>query len=197
MFAERLCQRAGIGALLAASLGAVGCVVEATDTAPPPIVVEPGRLTLRWTVDESVDPNLCVLGRAAAIDIGVSTRAGHAAGEFQAPCTAFATTISSLYPGNYFADAFLIDAAGRPRTTAVEIEPFNVIERSELVIDVDFPADSFLDSVTRDALPRPDGDAAPSSVRRAPPAEDRASPSDGAPSSNASPGTTLPRPILP
>jgi hypothetical protein len=182
VFAEKPALRAGaLGALFVASLASTGCIVETGDSAPPPVVVvEPGRLTVRWMVDEAVDPNRCVLGRAAAI--AVSTIAGRTAGEFQAPCTAFATTISSLYPGDYVADALLLDSAGRPRTTAVEIRPFTVIDRTDLVIDVDFPADSFLDSLDREVLGRADEEstrAASPSVLRAPPAVPSASPGDG------------------
>ena len=185
MFAEKRVIRAGaVGALFVASIASTGCIVETGDSAPPPVVVvEPGRLTVRWMVDEAVDPNRCVLGRAAAIDIAVSTIAGRTAGEFQAPCTAFATTISSLYPGDYVADALLLDSAGRPRTTSVEIRPFTVIERTDLVIDVDFPADSFLDSLEREVLGRAEDEsarAASPSVLRAPPAVPSASPGDGA-----------------
>jgi hypothetical protein len=177
-------MRAGaLGALFMASIGSAGCIVEAGESAPPPVVVQPGRLTLRWMVDEAVDPNRCVLGRAATIDIAVNTTAGHVAGEFQAPCTSFATSISSLYPGDYVADALLLDSAGRPRTTVVDIRPFTVLERTDLVIDVDFPADSFLDSLDREVLGRSEDDghrAASSSVLRAPPAVPSASPGDGA-----------------
>jgi hypothetical protein len=119
--------------------------------APTPIL-ERTRLTMRWTVDQSVDPNLCALGRVVAIDITVSTTAGELVGQFRAPCLAYATTIGALSPGDYVADAVLIDAAGKPRTTVIAIHPFAVLERSELVIDVDFPADSFLDSFDRETI---------------------------------------------
>jgi hypothetical protein len=144
-----------------------GCVVETNDPAPPPVVTEPARLTVRWTVDEAVDPNLCAMGRVASIDITVRAASGAVAGEFQAACTSFATTISSLYPGDYFAQAVLIDATGHDRTTTIDIRPFTVVGRSELVIDVDFPADSFLDSLERELLKQAhDGgrSAAPDSV---------------------------------
>jgi hypothetical protein len=119
--------------------------------APTP-VVEPTRLTILWTVDQSVDPNLCALGHVAAIDISVSTTGGDLIGEFQAPCLAFATTISTLSPGVYVAEAVLVDSIGKPRTTVIAIHPFALLERSELVIDVDFPADSFLDSFERETI---------------------------------------------
>jgi hypothetical protein len=181
VFAEGSRRRAGALALFLTSVAAAGCVVEAVDSAPPPpvVVVEPGRLTVRWMVSERVDPNLCVLGRAAAIDISVSTTAGRFAGEFQAPCTAFATTISSLYPDTYVADALLIDSFGIARTTDIELRPFTVLDRSELIIDVDFPADSFLDGVARDAIGQSSGpDAAARAGQSAPPAPQSMRPRD-------------------
>jgi hypothetical protein len=107
---------------------------------------------MRWTVDQSVDPNLCTLGQVVAVDIKISTTGGELVGEFRAPCSAFATTISALPPGDYVAEAVFVDAAGEPRTTVIAIHPFAVLEQSELVIDVDFPADAFLDSVDRETI---------------------------------------------
>jgi len=177
VFAEILRRRAGVLGLFFASIGAAGCTIEAGPSAPPPVVVvEPGRLTLRWTVSETVDPNLCVLGRAAAIEIAISTAAGVSAGEFQAPCAAFATTVSSLYPGNYWADAWLIDAVGRARTTVIEIRPFTILDRSELILDVDFPADSFLDGLERNATGRAGNGAVSGTAASASPADPSASP---------------------
>jgi hypothetical protein len=151
-----------LGAAIAVAATAAGCFVEANDPAPPPVIDPSARLTVRWTVDEAVDPNLCVMGRAAAIDITVNAPSGQLAGEFQGACTSFATTISQLYPGNYGGQAVLIDSAGRDRTTTIDIRPFTVVARSELVIDVDFPADSFLDSLDRELLKQlHDGGASP------------------------------------
>jgi hypothetical protein len=180
VFAERILQRAGgVVALLATMVGGIGCIVEAGDSTPPPVIVEPGRLTVRWTINEGIDPNFCVLGRAAAIDIAVTTSAGASAGEYQAPCANFGTSISSLYPGSYFADALLIDSVGRARTTNVQIAPFTIYARTELVVDVDFPADSFLDGAPNNIA---DGEhnAAPTTERAAAPNRVSAPPADSA-----------------
>ena len=118
----------------------------------PRIAYVTTRLTMRWTVDQSLDPNLCALGHVEAIDITLSTTTGVLIGQFRAPCLAFATTIPALPPGDYVADAVLVDAMGRPRTTMIAIHPFALLERSELVIDVDFPADSFLDDFDRETI---------------------------------------------
>ena len=130
------------------AVGAIGCSVQASTDAGPPPPPPPGpvagSLTLRWTVDEVTDPNVCIMGGAAAIDVVLHTTDGGFAGEFQQSCTNFQTTIAPLTPSGYVGSAILIDAGGRQRTTAVTIQPFNIIDGTNLVVDSDFPANSFL-----------------------------------------------------
>ena len=124
--------------LLAAAAG--GCTV----TTSSDTVVPVGRLVLDWTIDEAKDPNLCLVSGAAAFDISISTTSGAFINEFQAPCQSFSTTISTLPPGSFVANAQLMAADGdTPRTTTIAINPFTITS-SDLVIPVDFPADSFL-----------------------------------------------------
>ena len=138
------------GACLA--IAATGCFFEAsTDAGPTPVPVPPptggpvpGTLTLRWSVDETTDPNVCIMGNAATFDVVLSTAPGQFAGEFQATCTSFGTTISSLLSGNYTGSAMLLDPGGQPRTTAIYIQTFTIFDNSNLVVDLDFPANSFL-----------------------------------------------------
>ena len=150
---RRVSRWAGIFAGGMMALAATGCFFEAsTDAGPTPTPVPPpippgpvpGSLTVRWTVESRTDPNLCVLGNASVLDVILTTTAGQFAGEFQASCSAFATTISSLAPGGYYGSAQLLDGGGRPRTTSIAINAFSILENSNLVIDLDFPADSFL-----------------------------------------------------
>jgi hypothetical protein len=103
-----------------------------------------GQLTLRWTVDEMADGNVCIMGQAAAIDIVLTTTDEQPAGEYQAGCSDFSTNVSALTPGGYVGAAHLIDGAGRARTTTLRINPFSIVSGSRLVIDIDFPASSFL-----------------------------------------------------
>ena len=134
------------GACLA--FGTSGCFVEAsTDAGPPPPgppVPVAGSLTLRWTVDEVTDPNVCNMGNAAKLDLVLTTSSGRFVGEFLAACTSFSATISSLTEGGYAGTAQLLDSAGRPRTTVIDLEPFTILGNSNLILDLDFPADSFL-----------------------------------------------------
>lgn len=63
-------------------------------------------------------------------------------GTYDAACADFATSIV-LPSGRYAADASLTDAAGRDRTTTVQVVPFDVIRGTSLDAAVDFPASSF------------------------------------------------------
>jgi hypothetical protein len=150
---RRVSRWAGIFVGGCLALGATGCFFESsTDAGPAPTPVPPplppgpapGSLTLQWTVEGRTDPNLCVLGNASTFDVILTTSAGQFVGEFQAACGAFATSVSSLAPGGYYGSAELLDASGRPRTTSIAINAFTIVENSDLVVDLDFPADSFL-----------------------------------------------------
>jgi hypothetical protein len=135
-----------------ASVVTTGCIVETSGdpgTVPPPPPLPPpvpaaGSLTLRWTVNQTTDPNSCVLGNASTLDVVLATSSGQFAGEYQASCGAFATTIPSLTPGNYTGTAQMLDAGGRARTTVINISAFTILENSTLVVDLSFPANSFL-----------------------------------------------------
>lgn len=134
------------------AFGASGCFFEASTDAgpapaplpPPPGPLGPGTLTLRWNVTETTDPNSCVIGNTPTFDVILTTSSGQFAGEFQASCASFATSVSSLVPGDYTGSAVLLDPQGRPRTTTVYIQTFTIIENTNLVVDLDFPASSFL-----------------------------------------------------
>jgi hypothetical protein len=60
----------------------------------------------------------------------------------EAPCDAFVTEIS-LPPTAYTAKAKLVDGAGNPRTTTIDVNPFTIVEGTTLRVPVEFPASSF------------------------------------------------------
>jgi hypothetical protein len=131
-----------IFALVAVALAAplAGCTVSPE---PETIVVAPGsRLTVTWTVHGSSDPGACVAEGADAIDIVVRTAGGAFVAETTAACEDSATSID-LEPGAYGADAVLLDSAGHAITTAVDLGRVTLHGDDELVVDADFPADSF------------------------------------------------------
>jgi hypothetical protein len=99
---------------------------------------------LRWTINETVDGNVCIMGQVSAIHMVLSMTDGRPAGEYQANCSDFSTNVSTLQPGGYVGTARLIGSAGQARTTTLQINPFAIVSDSPLVIDVDFPSSSFL-----------------------------------------------------
>jgi hypothetical protein len=113
-----------------------GCVVH-TDHA------HRGTLTLDWTVDGTDDPAQCRQGDVDRFSVHVETSDGAFADDYDAPCEAFSISID-LPADDYHADAVLIDSRGRDATTTVPTDDFRVHSGEEVVLDLDFPADSFL-----------------------------------------------------
>ena len=102
-----------------------------------------GTLALSWTINGTNDPNQCVQGAADSMRLEVFDAAGGFVGEFAAACEAFATRVS-LAPGSYTGRAHLADVQGVPRTTDVDIVPWNIVGATVLDVPIDFPASSFL-----------------------------------------------------
>lgn len=130
-----------LGSSLAALALAAGC---GTSRGGDYVVVpDSGTLVVDWTIDGVKDGAECNQGAARTIDVTVQTASGADAGEFQADCGAFSTSIE-LAPGSYVATAVLIDGAGNDRTTPVDINAFRIHGSDELTTPIDFPAGSFL-----------------------------------------------------
>jgi hypothetical protein len=127
--------------LIFASLPLTGCII---DDDPDPVIVTPGSglLTVTWTVDGTDDPAICAFEGADAIDLYVERSSGATAARVSDACEAFVTSVE-LRPGTYAADAVLTDSTGRPITTAVDLGYFDIYGGDELIIDTDFPSDSF------------------------------------------------------
>lgn len=123
------------------SLASVAALTAACIIEPVP-ATNWGTLEVEWTIHGNIDPNLCYLSSATTLAVDVYDSNGGLAGYYDAPCTAFATSID-LYWGTYSANARLLDAAGRTRSTTVGIAPFRIRGGSTLVIPIDFPPSSF------------------------------------------------------
>jgi hypothetical protein len=122
----------------ALAFGASSCIVESNDAAP----VTRGSLVVDWTINGLRDPDQCDQGDAEAISIIVYYADGEELAEYQASCRAFATQID-LSPGDYSADAVLLDDTGAERTTVVNLHSFEIFGGDALDIPIDFPASSF------------------------------------------------------
>jgi len=102
-----------------------------------------GTLVVDWTVDGAKAPSECQQGGATTLDVTVQTASGADAGEFQADCESFSTSID-LPSGSYTATAVLIDPGGADRTTPIDLSPFRIHGDDVLTTPIDFPSDSFL-----------------------------------------------------
>jgi hypothetical protein len=128
---------------LVLSLAMSSCIVEAEDSGPIVVEADAGFLIVDWSISGYKDPVLCRQSDADVINIVVETSRGVFVGEFEDACAAFSTSIE-LTPDAYFAEAFLLDPAGSARTTAVDLGFIEIFGNDELVVPIDFPADSFL-----------------------------------------------------
>lgn len=99
-------------------------------------------LTVAWTIDGRADRARCRQGDVDTADILIETASGRRVDEFQAPCNAFEASIG-LEVGTYFVSVVLVDPDGNDRTTAVDSDPVVLHYGDDVVVDVDFPADSF------------------------------------------------------
>lgn len=151
---KRLLGKAEIAKALAALAFAAcaGCAAAPNEPAPSTVVVEPtlpvvptgATLTVRWSLEGTLEPSACAASAAQQIEIAVVAPAGVAVGAFRQDCTSFATSIP-LEAGTYAGRAVLLDADGQLRTSDVLLDMFTVENGEELVVAVDFPADVFLE----------------------------------------------------
>jgi hypothetical protein len=117
-----------------------GCTV---DEGPSRVIVAgDGVLVVDWTIEGAQDSRDCAVMGADSIDVVVSTAAGDVVGDFGGYCEDFAVDIQ-LPPGSYYGIATLLDAAGRARTTSVDLGDFHIFGDDELHVPIDFPLDAF------------------------------------------------------
>jgi len=130
-------------ALCAAALS--GCFVETDDDRGyiRDNSLRGGELVIDWTINGDKNPSECRQSDAESVVITIYSRGGGVVGDYDQDCEAFATSIP-LPPGDYAADAVILDYDGYERTTAVEIDPFSIYSGDSVVVDIDFPARSFL-----------------------------------------------------
>jgi hypothetical protein len=121
-----------------------GCVVEADDRGRfSDSAIGGGEAVVDWTINGDKNPSECRQSDARSVVITVYSRGGRTLGDFEQDCEAFETAIP-LPPGDYTAEATLLDYDGYERTTSVAISPFSLYGDDTVVLDIDFPASSFL-----------------------------------------------------
>jgi hypothetical protein len=95
-----------------------------------------------WTLSSTKDPGRCFAAGVATFNVALRDLSGVLVGQWVQDCTAFATTIDGLAPGTYTGQANLLDSGGSPRSTSVNLAPFDVIAATTVTVAVDFPASS-------------------------------------------------------
>lgn len=128
-------------ALTAASMG---CSVAVSPS--PPVGVETaamGTMTLRWTVTGTTSPSACAAYGATLLEVVVYDAAGNEVAHANQGCGAFGITLD-LPDGTYTAEVTLIDSAGNARSVTKPLHAIEVVTGTDIAIDLDFPAASFL-----------------------------------------------------
>jgi hypothetical protein len=124
---------------LLACLGLSGCIfVDDDDDGGDPV----GTLTVRWSIDGLRDPLDCVDFGVDRMEIRLYER-GSLIDEIEPFCEDFTTTIE-LFDGIYDGDATLVDSRDFAVTLTEPLDNIDIIAGTDLLIDVDFPIDSFL-----------------------------------------------------
>ena len=132
--------------LLAATLSgaSLGCSVGVSSEPPVVVATAPtGTLTVRWLVTGTASPPACSVYGASTLELVVYDTGGNEVAHANEPCSSFGLSLE-LPEGTYSAEATLIDSAGNSRTTTKPLQAIEVVAGTDLAIDLDFPASSFL-----------------------------------------------------
>jgi hypothetical protein len=133
---------AGYALLLATTTLAGGCSAS-VDARPSTPSEATGTVIMDWTIDGTKDPGQCAASGASQFDVSLYGSNGALAGQWVQDCAALSTTIGGLFSDTYTGQTTLVDPTGRPRTTSVQLTPFDVVPGTVATIPVDFPANSF------------------------------------------------------
>jgi hypothetical protein len=122
-------------------------VEAATGSGPePPVVTAPapaGTLTLRWRVAGTTRPSVCDAYAATTFELVIFDAGGNRMATAYAPCASFALTLA-LPDGTYSAEATLVDPRANARSVTRQLAAIEVVSRTDLAIDLDFPPSSML-----------------------------------------------------
>jgi len=128
----------GLAAAIAfTSVFASACSVSTAAPAPAG-----GTLELTWTIAGTTDPSACNQSVVDSLQVTITDVNGAFFGNYAARCADFAIAID-LPPGRFGGYAKLVDPGGNPRTTTIDIVPFDIISDTKLDVPIDFPSSSF------------------------------------------------------
>jgi hypothetical protein len=130
-------------ALAATSAGCTVGFGASTDLPPVSVGETTGTLTLRWLVAGTTDSSVCDAYGASSVELVVYDASGSEVTSAEEPCGSFSLTLA-LPEGSYTAEATLVDAASGARSVTKPLSAIDVVDGTDLAIDVDFPASSIL-----------------------------------------------------
>jgi hypothetical protein len=133
----------GFSGCLLCAMPLGGCAVEAGISTPAPPPDRSGSITVQWTIASTAAPAQCAYYRADSLELVIYDEAGAKVITTDAPCEAFAVQVD-LPPGVYHADATLVDVNKAPRSLTLPLNDLDVTTGTDLAVDTDFPARSFL-----------------------------------------------------
>jgi hypothetical protein len=128
----------------ALSLGAAGCSSDDDDD----VILVPaaiGTLTTEWSIDGSFVASNCRIYGAFDYELVVYDLDNFVVTEQQTPCEQFVLSLD-LPVGIYSADATLVDAEDFSVSLTQVLDDLEIIEGTELVVSLDFPATSMITS---------------------------------------------------
>jgi hypothetical protein len=100
-------------------------------------------LTVDWTIENGKSASTCRVAGVDRIAIDVYDDDSSWHNEYLANCEDFATSID-LDSGHYSGTAVLLDYDGNETTTTIDLGPMRIYSDEELIVPIEFPADSFL-----------------------------------------------------
>jgi hypothetical protein len=126
-------------------LGATGCGGDDDDDDVILVPAATGTLTTEWSIDGSVVASNCRIYGAFDYELVVYDLDNFVVTEQQTPCEQFVLSVD-LPVGIYSADATLVDADDFSVSLTQVLDDLEIIEGTELVVSIDFPASSMLTS---------------------------------------------------
>jgi len=102
-----------------------------------------GELTVRWSLEGTKDPARCEQLGAAAVDLGIYDASHELDSRLVQPCVTFEVTVE-LAPGEYSAEATLVDEDGSAISATLTIEDLEVGADEATETSIDFSADAML-----------------------------------------------------
>ena len=136
-----------LGSLLAtafvAATSLTGCMVEAGFDPGVVIVDQSSSITVDWTIDGRDGPFVCADFGVDAVDVEIYDGFGELVRATRTPCEFFSATMY-VPAGEFSVDATLVDAFDDALSTTATAPRLLVDRDADVLVDLDFPADSML-----------------------------------------------------